>query len=249
MLEGYRGTARFGLAYDYMYRNDSHAPGSADRVLLEEMIFLCPETEPYLYGEYTPLALHYRSGSRPVLEGFVERVLSGCGSVEEQVKAVAKFTAGLGEGNDLDAILLGGTEEEIIARRTDWCTDLARVGCVLFQIAGLPARIVVLADTSQAYSGHVITEVYRSGVWGAVDTTLGIVYTGPDSLPASAADIRRAGGQGQFRSVAIANYFVWESARFNHAVSGLNSYYRSILAMSQEGWPGGLRWLYGEDRG
>lgn len=151
-----------------MYANDSHAPGSVDRVLLEEMVFLCPETEAYLYTQFTPLDLRYRPGSRPVLEACLKQAVAGCGSPEEQVRAIVAHTSGLGASvtDDLDALQLGGTEEEILQRSTDWCTDLARVGCLLFQLAGLPARILVLADTEQAYSGHVITEVYRSGVGG-----------------------------------------------------------------------------------
>jgi len=32
-------------------------------------------------------------------------------------------------------------------------------------------------------------------------------------------------------------------------VSGINAHYRAILEMSRKGWPGGLRWLFGEERG
>ena len=34
---------------------------------------------------------------------------------------------------------------------------------------------------------------------------------------------------------------------YDYAVSPINDYYRSILEMSGRGWPGGLRWLHGED--
>ncbi|HWI64564.1 MAG TPA: transglutaminase domain-containing protein [Symbiobacteriaceae bacterium] len=231
-----------------MYANDSHAPGSVDRVLLEEMVFLCPETEAYLYTQFTPLDLRYRPGSRPVLEACLKQAVAGCGSPEEQVRAIVAHTSGLGASvtDDLDALQLGGTEEEILQRSTDWCTDLARVGCLLFQLAGLPARILVLADTEQAYSGHVITEVYRSGVWGAVDTTTGTVYLDGQGRPRSAAAIMRSGDVSQFRAVGVANYFVWEAGKYTYAVSGINPYLRPILEMSQRGWPGGLRWLHGE---
>lgn len=245
------GTALFGCAYDFMYRNDSHAAGSVDRVLLDEMVFLCSATESYLYGEFTSLDLHYPAGSRPVLEGWVRKAVAGCHTAEERIKAIVAFTAGLGDRatDDLNAMLLGGTEEEIVHRGSDWCTDLARVGCALFQVAGLPARLVILADTEQAYSGHVITEVYRDGLWGAVDSTAGVVYAGTNGEPLSAAAISRMGELGQFRSVAIANYYVWEASKYDYTVSGINGYYRSILEMSQRGWPGGLRWLFGEDSG
>lgn len=248
-LHRYQGSAHFGPGYHYLYEHDSHAPGSVDRALLEEMLLVCAETETYLYTAFTPLEPHYRKGSRPALEACVQKATEGCLSAEERIAAIARFTAGLGEyaSDDMDLMRLGGTEEAIIDRGSDWCTDLARVGCVLFQIAGLPARIVMLADTAQAYSGHVITEAHRNGVWGAVDTTTGKVYVDADGCPVSAAAIRRTGQQGQFRCVAVANYFVWEAAKYTYTVSGINDYYRSILTKAQQGWPGGLRWLHGEE--
>ncbi|MDF2627607.1 MAG: hypothetical protein K0R39_1438 [Symbiobacteriaceae bacterium] len=243
-------TAQFDPAYSYMYQNDSHAPGSVDRVLLDEMVLLCADTEAYLYGTFTPLEILYRRGSREALEAYVRQAVAGCKSAEEQVAAIATFTAGLSERaeDDLDAMLLGGTEEEIIRRGSDWCTDLARVGCALSQVAGFPARIAVLADTEAAYSGHVITEVYQNGLWGAVDHTNGIVYADANGHPLSAAAVRKTGNP-QFRTVALANYAVWHADKYSYEVTGINRYYRSILEMSQQGWPGGLRWLHGEDTG
>lgn len=52
---------------------------------------------------------------------------------------------------------------------------------------------------------------------------------------------------GQFRSAAISNYFVWEWEYYDCTVSSVNDYYRSVLERSMQGWPGGLRWLHGED--
>ena len=43
------------------------------------------------------------------------------------------------------------------------------------------------------------------------------------------------------------NYFVWEADQYDFTVSALNAYTRSILEQSARGWPGGLRWLHGED--
>ena len=51
----------------------------------------------------------------------------------------------------------------------------------------------------------------------------------------------------QFRGAAIVNYFVWEADQYDFTVSALNAYTRSILEQSVRGWPGGLRWLHGED--
>lgn len=263
-LSLYRGIAQFGRAYQMMLQEDSHALGSVVRVLMDRMIRLCSDTATRLYTDFTPLESLYLKGTRPELERCAEEGTTGCSSLEERIEGIVTFTRGLGRlvSNDLVDMVLGGTEEEITARGSDWCTDVARVGCILFQVLGLPARLVNLFDTSQAYSGHVIVEVHRNGAWGAVDTSTAVVYRLPDGWPASTwrlmnqpalVDAHRRGREtlyttpGQFRAAALSNYFVWESDKYIYKTSGLNDYYRSILEMSDRGWPGGLRWLHGED--
>ena len=263
-VSAYRGIGQFGKAYKVMLENDAHAPGSVDRLLADEMIRLCPETAEYLYSGYTPTRIYYKKGMRPVLEEYVEKVTPGSNSSEEAVQAITLFTSGLqvNAPADLDSVQFGGTEEDIIARGSDFCTDIARVGCVLYQVAGFPCRIVYLFNTGQAYSGHVIIEAYRTGAWGAIDPLTNVVYYHPDGKPASAWDLMtnpvliECHGKnkttpyttvGQFRGVAISNYFVWEREEYDYTVSGINRYYRSVLEMEEQGWPGGLRWINGEE--
>lgn len=260
----YVGEDQFGPAYQIMLAGDAHAPGSVDRVLSQRMIRLDAATADYLYGSYTSTTLGYRPGSRPELERFLHAATADVTDPEEIVDGVAHWCADIAEATDelnLDDFLLGGHEEAIVERGTDWCTDLSRVGCVLCQVAGLPARLVCLFNTTAAYSGHVIVEVLRQGRWGCVDVVNGVVYRHQDGAPASAWELQRAprliaahrrlhGGYGspaQFLGVAIVNYFVWEADRYDFTVSALNSYTRSILEQSVRGWPGGLRWLHGED--
>jgi hypothetical protein len=69
------GVNQFGPDYRVMFENDAHAPGSADRVLLERMVRLCSETADYLYRDHTPLDIRYRPGSRPQLDALVDRML------------------------------------------------------------------------------------------------------------------------------------------------------------------------------
>ena len=262
----YSGIGQFGPAYRFMLDNDSHAAGSVDRVLMERMIRLCPDTATYLYDSYTALDIKHQPGSRPELERWVGKAIADAGSPEKLTERIAAFTAGLQENvahDGPDEMLLGGTEEEIISRGSDWCTDVARVGCVLCQIAGLPSRSVNLFDTGQAYSGHVIIETYRQEQWGAIDTTTGVVYRHADGRPASAWELMNepeliesharsplaayTSTRGQFAGAAISNYFVWQSETYSYGVSSINDYYWSILALAGRGWPGGLRWLHGEE--
>ncbi len=246
----YRGIGQFGAPYRRMYENDVHSPGSVDRSLLEDMVRVCAETADHLYSGFTPTGLQYERASRPQLEGLVAEITSACRTEEERVEAIARFCCHLAEkeeSTNLEQMVFGGKEEDIVARGSDWCTDVARVACVMCQIGGTPARLVFLADIDAAYSGHAIIEAHRGGRWGAVDPLRDVVYRQEGGRPASTWDLiceRRLN-----KAAAIANYFVWEHERYDYATSSLSDYYRSILRMASEGWPGGLRWLHGEDKG
>jgi len=263
-LQTYRGLGVFGPAYRVMLENDAHAPGSVDRVLAERMVLLTPDTRDYLYRGFTPTESVYVQAARPKLEKIVGDLWADTRSDEDIVSAVCRFGAGLGEraARDIDAMRIGGTEEEIIERGSDWCTDVARVACVLCQVGGIASRIVHLADTERAYCGHAIIEARRAGSWGAADPTANVVYRHRDGTPASTWDLRSdpdlvmAHSRGdstpytvpdQFRAAAISNYLVNDSRGYDYTVSGVNDHYRSILEMADRGWPGGLRWLHGED--
>ncbi len=264
-IEGFRGIGQFGPAYRVMLQNDPHAQGSVDRVLAENMIKLCSKTAGYLYKAYTPLKVSYRKGARPILESYVKLIAAGCTSDEEIIEKIALFTSRLqdkAEG-DIDKMQIGGLEEDIIERGSEWCTELARVGCILCQVAGLPARLVMLVDTAKAYSGHAIIEVHRTGNWGAVDTTTNVIYRHLNGKPASTWDLIKDTQlikhhwrnkstlytrPEQFRDAAITDYFVWLWKDYAYTISGVNDYYRSILNMASKGWPGGLRWIHGEDK-
>lgn len=257
----YTGIAQFGPAYQVMLARDPHAPGSVDCVLVHRMVRLCADTAEWLYTRFTATESRYQVGSRPELERRAREATAGCATDEERVAGIAAFCAALQRAapQALDEMVLGGTEEAIISRGSDWCTDVARVGSALCQVAGIAARLVCLADVEQAYSGHAIVEAYRGGAWGAVDTSTNVVYRHGDGRPASTWDLMadpaliEAHGPapytspGQFRRAALSSYYVWESSRYDYSESRPNDYYRSILDTALKGWPGGLRWLHGED--
>jgi transglutaminase-like putative cysteine protease len=255
-LGHFQGTGQYGRAYRIMLESDPHAPGSVDRVLMEESIRLGHEPAPHLYGGYTPTVVTYRPGSRPELEAQAERVTDGYRTPEEAIRGIARFTAGLCEGAeaiDIESLRFGGTEEDIISRGSDWCTDVARVACVICQVVGVPARIVNLFDLTSAYSGHVVIEAYRGGTWGLVDPITSELHLNPDGSPTSAWHLmtcpRPAESEPGWSGCAagIVNYFVEDRHRYDYTVSTVNDYYRPILWNSVRGWPGGLRWLHGED--
>ncbi len=257
------GPKAFGREYRIMLENDPHAPGSADRTTVASMIRLCDGTARYLYGGYASRSIGYVGGSRPGLERFLAEAGSSAGDSEQRVAAIAELTRSLADrspAGGLSAMRFGGTEEQIIERGSDWCADVARVGCALYQVAGFPCRMVYLFDLQAAYSGHVITEVHRSGKWGAVDSMCGVVYRTGDGALATTCELmcdadlvkRHAGPDAwytnpeQFTAAGIANYYVRDAARYDYTVTGVNDYTRSVLSMADRGWPGGLRWLHGE---
>jgi hypothetical protein len=74
-ISAYQGLAQLGPAYKVMFKNDTPAPGSVDRILMEKMIRLYSETADCLYSEYTPTTSLYQRGSRPELERYAEKVV------------------------------------------------------------------------------------------------------------------------------------------------------------------------------
>jgi hypothetical protein len=255
------GLDAFGPAYRTMLESDPPPPGSVDLAILERMVRLMPETAGELYPDQPPPTPAYRPGSRPRLEEAVARATLDAEDDETRVDGLAALGASLA-ARAPDEILLGGTEEQILDRATDWCTDLARLVGALAQVAGMPSRPVFAVDTARAYCMHAVVEVHRGGSWGVVDAVTAVVYRQPDGRPASARDLashpewidlHRRGEETpyttreQFRGVAISSHDVDADARLPSPVVPPNAYTRSILAEGERGWPGGLRWLHGED--
>ena len=262
-LAALTGPKAFGRAYRIMLDNDPHAPGSVDREIVASMVRLRDETAHHLYDGYTRRSIRYAEGTRPDLARFLAQAGSYAGDSEQRVAAIADLTCGLADRSPAGGLLamrFGGTEEQIIERGSDWCADVARVGCALYQVGGFPCRMVFLFDLQAAYSGHVIVEVHRSGTWGAVDPISGVVYRTDDGAPATTWELmndaglvtRHAGPEAwytkpeQFTAAGIATYHVRDAARYDYPVTGVNDYTRAVLSMADRGWPGGLRWLHGE---
>lgn len=185
-----KGPGVFGRAYGRMLERWACAPGSVDDVLGREMVLLTPETVADLYQPAGPV--RYEQGSRPELERFVAQATKDASDDEPKVRAIAQAAGqwvrafeGSPASRDYDNYRFGGTEESILARGTENCADIARLACALYQVAGLPARLGIMADTEQAYSGHVICEVFYKDTWGAVGTETNVVYQHPDGRPAS----------------------------------------------------------------
>jgi hypothetical protein len=265
-----QGPGSLPIAYQRMLKRGLHAPNSVDRVLTSKMTRLTEASAGYLYRDYTPTQALYAPGSRPELELAVKRALqvtdlasytATLDSIHQIVKCLAQI-ASRADDVPLEDLVFGGTEEQVIVRPTDWCTDLARAACVMLHVAGAAARIVCLFDTARAYSGHQVIEAHIDGSWVCADPVRGYVLEAANGKPASALDLMRersasrgtsstAGSKGLnrdlFREVFLVNYNPTLAPTFDFTESRANAYYLSILTESSAGWPAGLRWLHGED--
>jgi len=264
------GIGIFGKAYEYGYKNETHAPESVVRTLFDEMIKLDVGSAEYLYNSYTDLSARYKVGSRPFLEDIANKLKGGSGA--ETIDNIIKYCRNIVMNcdTDTDDFIYGGKEEDIIERTSYWCTDIARVACVLFQIAGFPSRIIVTANTNFPYCGHTVTEVYYNGKWCVTDPNAGLAFRREDGTPASAWEVHTdyeianriyykndpdsTEGNGiffppgeQFDSVGIVNYYIGDREKYSYETSKTNEFYRKILRHSDEKWAGGLRWVHGEE--
>lgn len=234
----------FGKAYGVMLRNDVHAPGSVDDMLLQSMILLDADSCGPLYAE---------AGKCPDMKDhelyeFAQQFRGA--DDKETIRKVLDYTAGIALHYDVDFMDMhfGGTEKEILQRETDWCADMARVGAVLLQCLGIPCRILQLADLSRAYYGHVAGEAYYEGRFGVLDFIYG--YQFYDGKPISAWEILQNGDilngyppeyTGYFSAVAVSEYDPTDKNN-DYSVSGPNEYTRKIIYADHNG-----KWLMGED--
>ena len=265
-----KGIHIFGKQYEIMYKNDVQTDGSVVKEIFNEMVKLDDTSVKYLYSSFTDLTNRYKPGSRAFIEDIVNELIGH--TATETVDNIVSYCTNIANNCDTgtEDILFGGTEEEVIKRGTYWCTDIARVACIMFQVAGLPSRLITTANTNFAYCGHMVTEVYYHNKWGVTDVNSGIAYRYQDGTPMSAWEIHKdydLGNQAfykihpearqegylffppgeQYESVGITNYYVDEHWKYNYQTSKVNDYCRKILQHSDEKWAGGIRWVHGED--
>ncbi len=156
--------------------------GTADWDQKDTQIVLDEDTAEYLYGSYTPLAISYQPGSRPVLERLAQRIVKPEMSERERVFAILKychdgFRADYPNIRPAEAKYLNATEEEILKLGGGQCEDRARLIICLCQVAGIPARFVAsymhfLPENGYTdRSGHAMLEIYLEGGWAYFDST------------------------------------------------------------------------------
>ena len=172
------------------------APGVAglDRWQANRFVVYRPETAKFIYTEYTPLAVNYRTGIFPLIEKTAEECTRNCKTDTE--KAVALLTGVFGtrlkhptvvpKGPDVPTNRDAG-DDELLASGCAWCNEQARVFVRLCQASGIPARIVHLFYGDDK-TGHTIAEFYADGRWVMADASYVCVFPAKDGHLMSAAE-------------------------------------------------------------
>ena len=163
----------FGKPYGVMFRNDLHDKDSIDYNFSKKMILLDSDSIELLYD-----SSKYTISKNIVDHNLYDFAQQFKGSSWiESMRNILAYTRKIVEKFNLpfENMIFGGTEKEIIERGTDWCTDISRVGCALFQCLKIPCRMVTLVNTKQAYNGHTVCEAIVDKQFIMCDFTYGVL--------------------------------------------------------------------------
>jgi len=168
-------------------------PGTIDSEQLDEQIRCVPETEEYLYSDYTPERVEYASGSRSLLEAIAAGCTRGCKTDEERCLAIMDWCHARLTNPAHSGPPPGSTEEEMIQGPFSLsCNLTSRVYCMLVQTLGIGCRIVFLYSSLKELQGseHTVTEVFLDGEWRMIDPRVGRCYRRSDGKIASSREIQ-----------------------------------------------------------
>lgn len=239
-----QGYGVFSKEYEIMLRNDVHDPDSIDGKLLERMILLDEESFAYLYSDIN----HYDLSSHELYD--YAKQFKG-NTDKETVNNVLVFTSDIAKDYDVDFkdMLFGGSEKQIIERKTDWCADMVRVAAVLLMCNDIPSRIIQLANLDKAYNGHVAVEAYYEDHYGFIDPLYG--YQFYDNEPVSVYEIQNNHDylkdydeyySGLFSAVAISDYNPMDLDN-KYIITKPNEYTTRIIYEDHDG-----KWFMNEDK-
>lgn len=180
-----KGYDIFGKEYGVMLRNDLHATDSIDHKFMKDMILVDEESKNLFYEGIPKVS---KDVCKHELFEFAQK-FKGSNDLDT-IKNILKFTSNMALNYDINFLDMkfGGREKDIISRKTDWCADMARVGCVLLKCNNIPARILHIVNINKAYNGHVICEAFFEKNYGVCDFINGVV--GYDKGPISAWEMK-----------------------------------------------------------
>lgn len=191
---------RAAYLFDVKVSERFYPPGTADWDQKATQVVLNEETAEYLYSRFTPLTTSYETGSRPVLERILARILAPGMGDREKLFAILRYCL-----HDFQkeypnilprhTIILNALEEELLKFNGGHCEDRARLIICLTQMAGLPSRFVASAsywDPLNDYTlvgGHAMVEICVDRRWAYFDSLRDFHCVLPDGRFASLWDI------------------------------------------------------------
>lgn len=168
----------------------------------------------------------------------------------ETIKNVIKFTNQIACQFDMDFkdIIFGGTEVDILARGTDWCSTMARVASVILMCLNIPCRMVHLVNENKAYHGHVVVEVYYEKHYGVVDPIHNYVFY--HNRPLSTLDLLNNKVYMKDMNVEYVDYYKLAAISFYNPLekhnlyfeSRANEYYLNLISNNHQG-----KWIMSEN--
>ena len=250
------GLRGFSPAIDRLLEHRIYGEHTVDALLQDTAITVAPATYERLSAppDLSRFRLDELPHRRPLLTALVDH-LDLRGMRRERLGRLARFTADLerlfpspehsaarGYYPTPDDFWWGGTEEQVIAKGSDWCHEVARVYCALAQVAGIPARIVYTLGREDA---HAVAEAFADGAWTLVDPLAAKVYANAADGPFSVVDMARAGPAERrratsghegpyvherfFEFAAVAEYRLSDAAHCDYSPSPCNAFYRALL--------------------
>ncbi len=207
------------------------------------MILLEEESKSYLYHDLQLPNLHHHE-LYDYSQQFKRR------TEHETIQEVLKMTSAMAYDYKVPfaEMLFGGTEKEILQRGTDWCTDMARVCCVIVQCCDIPCRMIHLADKNCAYHGHVVCEAYYENHYGVIDPIYGFQFY--NEKPLSAYNLlyqhhdMKIGYEGYmdlYGMIAINEYHPLAQTN-DYTITKPNAYYTKLMQTKHNNM-----WFMGED--
>lgn len=139
-------------------------------------LMLNEETRTLLDGSFGYLARPYVRGSRPVLETFIDSMVTHSMSDAEKVIALSQSMDSLKKRfPPPPAFLYGESDEQTLLKGGGHCSCRGRLLCALCQVLGLEARPAMMwvwvdpAKPAVLLGGHTVAEVFLDGQWGFFD--------------------------------------------------------------------------------
>jgi len=250
-----KGLWGLSIDLDIMLRNRVFIDGSVDAVLQDDAVMLESSNIEAIYQ--APIAEKWGfkrfNNARPLLKTISKQILDKSTDKLDYLYNLARYTSNIANIFPINHqpnnkfypspgdYFWGGTEEMLITKGSDWCGEVARVFCSLAQIEEIPTRIVY---TYNHKDGHVINESYLFDKWILIDSTNGIIYKNDKTFfnasdfllnPESFKNALKLYADyyysniDYFKYIAISEYILANSSKYNYRISFCNEYYRDAL--------------------